>query len=611
MADTLVVVDGVDSRKPINQSRLPPEVTVSSATATADPVAVVQTPDVVVLVVGQVLDAGRMAHRIRSSAALARAYLDGSAEVSRVLGDWWLVAWHRTSQEIVLHRPVLGHCAMFFSVSWPRVAVSNNLRLLLSLPWVDSRLSDSWVIRQLANYPSSVPAATPFEGVRLVPAAHRARLTRSEVSFIREWPDSRFGVPVPGSKREAVDALRTSFLAAVERICTGASEIASTLSAGLDSSAVTAAAVVTGKGRVTPFTHVPSVRLRSGSALADESPMADALSTVLGIPAPVRLGAGRLTPVEALAQRLALVGMPIGAARNACWALDLVRVVRARGFDVLLTGQMGNLVWSYAGTMRPSWTDLVRYGHYTAAVRRAMPAWLRRRHRLAAIPAPLRPRARCGISPIHPGREQDTELLRLRRDGHDPFWISTPAEAQVQQITRIGTTVSLAWNRCASSIGLRVGDPSSDVDLLDTVHSIPDQWWSDWSRGAVGSRWLFREAVRDLLPTETRRRTIRGVQAADTCFRLALGSQELFATLAEVGSSTAARHYLDLDYLRRVAEATVDAPDKVPLPIADDVLLQGLEIAMFLRGVETGWALQAGFKLTEALCSTAVPGGEK
>ena len=126
------------------------------------------------------------------------------------------------------------------------------------------------------------------------------------------------------------------------------------LSGGLDSSAVTATAarLLAPGGRVTAFTSAPrdgyDGRLGRGR-FADESGHAAAVAAMYPNVDHVVIRNGHVSPFAGLDRNFFLFERPVLNLCNAVWTDAIAAAARDRGLNVMLTGQMGNMSFSYSG----------------------------------------------------------------------------------------------------------------------------------------------------------------------------------------------------------------------------------------------------------------------
>ena len=145
------------------------------------------------------------------------------------------------------------------------------------------------------------------------------------------------------------------------------------------------------------------------------------------------------------------------------------------------------------------------------------------------------------------------------------------------------------WEQLGGAFGMSVRDPTQDLRILSLALSIPDRAW----RGPM-DRWLFRTAMIGLLPDEVRLNPLRVRQAADIVDRLHRHRAELDDALREMEASPLARRCIDLAYCRRIVAAMDGPPDPFVAQAARVVLMQALDVGLFLAAFERGGMVAQG-----------------
>ena len=142
--------------------------------------------------------------------------------------------------------------------------------------------------------------------------------------------------------------------------------VGSHLSAGLDSSGVSATAarlMAPAGGRVIAFTSAPRVGFDDPiphPRIGDESDLAAAVAALYDNMEHVIVRSGRDSPLDLLGRNDELHQEPVGHPCNSVWWSAVHDEARARGINVMLTGEAGNLTTSAGGLAML--TDFVRRG---------------------------------------------------------------------------------------------------------------------------------------------------------------------------------------------------------------------------------------------------------
>jgi asparagine synthase (glutamine-hydrolysing) len=362
--------------------------------------------------------------------------------------------------------------------------------------------------------------------------------------------------------------------------------VGTTLSAGLDSSAVSAVAAEELGKTGTPLvalTSVPSgqwVGRSNTETIEDEGPATRAIAAQYPQIRQVFVPSTTVTPMEGLAIRRSTLRAPALGARNATWLPALFRVARRMDLGTLLIGYLGNTVSSWNGPAE-SLLGLVRRRRYGRVLRRVVPVLPPRFLFDLGRPSDVLRSPWRVLSPI-----SDEFAKTLRLSPADFLRRRNAKESRLTRLRRLDNCSALGtacWCQAGARSGLTVRDPHGDRRLIEWVYGAPERLWQ-----GPQSRWLFRAAMKGVLPDQIRLSARHGLQAADIRDRLRDTVGEVDAALASVDSSDLAHRYVDLGRCREVAVRLRSAPSTVSLRQVDGVLMRGLEVAMFLADLERG-----------------------
>ncbi len=489
-------------------------------------------------------------------------------------GDWLAARWEPAARRLLLSRDVYGNSALFFSRIGDVVAFSSALpRLLTVLP--RAAPSPIAVGRNLVLWRDRDGLETCFTEISRVPPAHVVTLSSRDTSVRRYWK-----VEESSSRPAATDAASLHQFSclleqAVSRRLSPPGPFASTLSAGLDSSAVTVVAghALASRGqRLTAFTAVPQpafVALRGRGALGDEGPLAREVARTLTNIDHHLFDAMEVTPVDGLRQMLRIQGQPGIAGANYFWILRLMQLVKHAGCHVLLTGQMGNAVLSWWGRPRAA-QRLRRWTRAGAAIR----ARIRRRADESAQ-VPWR-----SYSSIHPAFARDVRLAEVMVEaGHDPHlrWPGrSDRDARLALLKPRTSPIGAFWSHLGRAFEVEVRDPCQDRQLLECSWSLPPHLWNDGQPRAV-----IRRVMEGRVPDVVRRHPGGHYQSADLALRLRACQAALYEALEEIAGSPLAASVVDLARCRDIVDRlqSFHPPDGRETKA---VLMRGIEAGLFL-----------------------------
>jgi asparagine synthase (glutamine-hydrolysing) len=490
----------------------------------------------------------------------------------RLLGDWALAAWHPRERRLVLARDHFGQTALYYHRRGASLAFASSLKGLLALPQVPRRLNELQLARSLVLDVAD-GAATMYDGVRRMPTARVLSFDASGLRTREYWslmdtPEVRLA-----SDGEYVERLLDLLGAAVRARLRSLGPVATTLSAGLDSSAVTALAARELDGaRLTAYTArpaYPEVAAEMPDALVDEWPRAQLVAAHYPNIEHVPVDGRAVTPLAAIEHSLAVHDEPEHAVPNLPWVRALLDAAREEGARVLLTGQYGNGGVSWPGDSRGVVTALAA-GEPRLAARRLR--HLSRASRYGVTGAvwhglvqPIRSRLAAEWMRRDPTRRstwRDSVIapdfaarigLReaVRENGWDPEF--TRAHARERRLAYLlpGKLPTGAWwHQRSAAQGIEMRDPTADTRVLEFCVGTPEEQFARDGH----DRWLIRRALAPLVPAEVAWNTRRGAQAADIAYRLRADAA-VSAAVDRVASSDAAREYLDVGTLRQSWES--------------------------------------------------------
>ncbi|HEX8083896.1 MAG TPA: asparagine synthase-related protein [Solirubrobacteraceae bacterium] len=509
----------------------------------------------------------------------------------RLLGDWAFAAWHPRERRLVLARDHYGQTALYYHRSGPSLAFASSLKGLLALPEVPRRLDELQLARLAIVWPGD-GSATMYEGVERLPPAHtlafdRAGVRRREFWHPRDAPAVRLA-----SDEEYLERFLDVFAAAVRARLRASGPVATMLSAGLDSAAVTALAARELDGRpLTAYTGRPAYPEVAGEmpgVLVDEWQGAELVANrYRNVRHVASFGKGK-SPVEAMARSVWAHEEPEHSAANLAWTQALLEQARAAGDRVLLSGQMGNCAVSWDGDDAPVLTalaardargvaralrharDLGR-GGWAGGVLRGVVRPLRRRVERERIRRDPRRFSGWAAAPLAPAF---VERIRLRERARAAGWDPAGARATLHQ-RRLecllpGTHVIGAWwHENMAAHGLDARDPTVDVRLLELCFGLPDEQFASGGQ----DRRIMRRAVERLGHPEAARNRRRGAQAADAAHRLRADAARVDGFLADLRSSDVASDYLDLARMERDWRAVRSGVSAPAFPLTRGMML--------------------------------------
>jgi len=480
----------------------------------------------------------------------------GEASLNWIVGDFALAIYDPERGELVLARDLAGQFPLFLAQSGDRTgfaSMPSGLRSFIGqLDLNKPRLALTLCDVGHDDYHSH------FAKVQRVLPGEIVRIGKGEIS-------RRFYWHVPSraqhrNGRDWVEEYRQTLDAAVADRCRGFAPIATHLSSGWDSSAVTATtAKLAGPANVVAFTSAPLFRTDLPEPLrrlADESPIA---STTAEFASVQHVIVRELPPfLEAVRRQSLLCEEPILSVPNLAWTVEIRRLAAEHGAQRLLAGTLGNLTLNRGGLYVLS--EWLRLKHPMLWLRQAVLAYRRSDVRIGGIvynsvlpwlPAPFSrflERSVIGVRTL-----EDISFLR-------PEWLTAVQGAYAKTLE---ANVNLPENALARIRALDPGmlrkggladhgvlelDPLGDRRCIDLALGLPPRkrYWNGVARP------LARAALADRVPPEVLNLRGRGLQGADWALRFT--KTDAHEMLEEIAGNSTAADLLDIDRMRTAIE---------------------------------------------------------
>ena len=492
----------------------------------------------------------------------------GERALDRLVGDFAFAFWDGTERTLLLARDPLGQRPLHYHRGDGFFAFASMPKGLHALPEIPCAPDE----QAMAEFVTLMPPGDTrsfFEGIDSLQPGHVATVTPRGLSARRYWQPAR---PKAGGSRakDYVEGLRHHFDQAVRSQLRGVNgAVATHLSAGFDSSAVSSAAarIMAEKGgKVCAFTSVPREDYAGPTPkgrLGDEGPLASATASAYPNIEHVLIRSGHRSPVEDLDRNFYIYDRPLLNLCNAVWFSDINRAIRERKLTVLLTGQMGNMTISYSGSEllgelagrarlvrlwkvgqelvsrgTMSWRGVLA-GAFGPFVPSSFWQWLAKRHALNGEVTEY--------TAIRPDRLDALDLRRLaaergldfayrpRKDGFDTrLWVLRRVDPGNFNKGILG-----GW-------GIDQRDPTADRRLVEYCLSVPmDQYLH---KGELRS--LGRRALGGQVPAAVLDAPHKGYQAVDWHEGLAAARAEIAAEVDRLAPCEPAARVLDVDRMR-------------------------------------------------------------
>lgn len=545
------------------------------------------------------------AHQL-CDAAILLASLQRWADsaLDRLVGDFAFALWDSRTQTLTLARDFLGQRPLHYHRGKGFFAFASMPKGLHALAEIPRVPDDRAVAEFITLMPQSAPRSF-FKDIDRVEAGHLVKVTRGGLSLQRYWDPPR---PERAKIRsnDYIEGLRHHLDQATRARLRGANgTVGAQLSAGLDSSSVTATAaklLAPSAGRVIAFTAVPCAGYDGPSPknrLGDEGPLAAATAATYSNIEHVLVRTGHLSPLDELDGAFLLFDRPMLNLCNWVWARAINDAARERNLSILLSGQMGNVSTSYAGIeLLP---ELLRAGRVIKLLREAAKLVALRQMRWRGVLAQT-------FGPFTPLWLWNWANATLRGRGLDMFKhtairaerlaeLDLHAPAGERPLDRLhrpwkdGFAVRIAGMRrlelgnfnkgVLAGWGIDQRDPTADKRLVEYCLSVPtDQYCINGI-----TRALAKGALVDRLPQAVLSERKKGYQAVDWHEGLTAGRASIAAELDRLALFAPAANVLDIKRLRELVKNWPTSGWE-----RDDVM-QPYRLAL-LRGVSAGHFLR-------------------
>jgi asparagine synthase (glutamine-hydrolysing) len=564
------------------------------------------------------LDVGGAADLPDAAVILAAYRKWDTACLDRLVGEFAFAVWNSRAQSLFLARDALGYRPLFWARMPGFFGFATMPRGLFALPDVSRVVNERYLAAQIALVPR-IGDGTIYRDVRRIPPGHYLTVTASGQDLPRYWrppveDDARFRTP-----QDSADALHDVYSKAVRSRLRGNGAVGSTISAGWDSSSVTAiAARALGEEgrRLTSFTAVPREGFAGQSLdgrLVDESEIAARVLLDFSNVDHVRVSSATQSHLAEIETQSRFTDLPVNGPLNIVWISRIAEEARSRGIRVLLSGDSGNFTASYNGD--GALPELFRRGKWFALSRLLFQMGRRGR--------PLRSSLHLSVGPFIPpalyrlmlqttGRHgafdvgRDTALrpefaesVNLRAIADESGWDMSrrpwPDGRRMRLALLSRSDAGVVRAAMNARFGIDVRDPTIDRRVVELCLAIPERHFLRDGRDSA----VFRDAMAGVLPGWLLERRHRGLQSADWYEGAAAARSELVDHVERLARSRLCRRVLDIEKLRALVAALPD-PSMPPRDLADTEwasvrarrvgghLLRNIKLADFILRTEGG-----------------------
>ena len=417
---------------------------------------------------------------------------------AHLIGDFSFLVWDRRRRELTCVRDRFGVRAMYHALAGSTLLVSNDLTTLLAVEGLEDRLNDSAIADFLLFSGNQDLSTTTYALIQRVPPGHSMIVNRTgEKKFERYWSLPLAKTPRRVSEGDAVEEFRSLFQTAVKDRVRG-KPVAISLSGGLDSTSVAAAAVRAGA------TAIHAVTAGYDRMFVDEERhYAAKAAASLGIPWEFR-AADDYSLFERWSDPRCRGLEPIDTPMRAAF-IDLLARLALHG-HVLLTGQGGD---SVLYTSHGYFVGLLRRGRVLRAMteassyaitRRRRPPLLFRSHALRALGVrsdqrPFPSWIREDFSRAHDLRARWASFWAWRQQSMHPWRPEAALFTLLPLWPNVFESYDFAWT--GSHLELTV--PFLDTRLVEFLFTLPPM-------PHFADKDILRQAMKGWLPEKVRTR---------------------------------------------------------------------------------------------------------
>lgn len=483
----------------------------------------------------------------------------GPQSVSKLAGSFAFAVCDDEHRAVYLVRDIVGSRPLCFAEVGGGIAFASMPSGLHRL--VDARPDIGFLAARLLGLPQP-GSGTPWTGVAQVAAGTVMRFAGDGRTTLRHFEPLAVAAEGDRPSRPVEEMRQLLDLSVAAALRGTAGTVATQLSSGLDSSAVTAtAAQLLGKGRrLVAFTAAPAPGLPilvDHGWIADESQLASLTARAAGAEHVVIRKVPRI--LASIRSTAAVFQDVAPNPINLGWSTAINRAAAERGADALLIGFAGNATISFGGLAalryfidagRP-----VEWARQAIAARRAndiswqgvlfasFEPWL---------PQPLIDRLRqrrYQIGPFAEGSFVRREAVPVLAGEPNP-WASALGRMNADRVGLL-TRNDLGCRNMGMEAwsGIEERDPLADRRLVEFCLRLPPEALIDKGRFKP----LIRRVLEDRVPREVLAFPQRGFQGADWYGRI--DRQEAIAAFEEISASTAAGELLDLPRLRTAIDS--------------------------------------------------------
>ncbi len=427
----------------------------------------------------------------------------GKKCVTRIVGDWFFVAYDTLSGELFMGRDQYGKGELFYRVTRDGFWLSSSIQALVNA--FPQSLNPLFVIRTLYLWQyRNAEKETIFKDIFTLPPGHTLTFKEGKIKTQRYWFPENIRLKYYADTRDYADELLVLTKEAIRCRIPENRAMATMLSGGFDSGTVSLlTAEIFGEVPLTTFSHVPLYDRYHHSyrnKINDESGHIDAIASSVKNIRSFKLKSGHISPIDGIEKFVHRYNTMIPGAINAFWLMDINEQAEAIGAEVLFSGGTGNAALSYRGLAMMSGFDALKHRVIKPALRNIKCyRWFMKTSRSSFITKEL-----LNEYPIK------YDMLLHGTGLHSAF-----RTAQEEMLILIHKTTKGRLDDSTHKI--RKLDPTADIRIIEHCMAIPNHFFFN-KKGE--DKQVIRRMMAGRLPDMVLHEKRKGLQSSDVFLRV-------------------------------------------------------------------------------------------
>ena len=514
---------------------------------------------------------------------------------NQILGEWVFVLWNNEKKELFIASSHFWKPNLYYYRSSKAFYFSSSLKALLALDQIPKEINEFRFGQLLIGWNNNL-GNTLYKNIYPLKPAHTLKITADSFEENRYWaledtPPIRFK-----TDNEYVENFKELYTEAVRCRLVESEVIGSTLSGGLDSGSVTALAAMELKKQgktLQTFSSIPVfdvTNFPNQNRFGNETEFINATANYAGNVKLNFIKSESLSPLQGIKKSISLLEEPPGNAINLYWLFSTLQNVQNNDIDTLLIGQTGNLTVSWKGMFSGfiDWTTFIKNINENGItnfsnVLRSVKTYLVEPFIPSGITNKRKRKNNIQInwgkySPINNYfAEKQNFSERMQESGHYDY-SKNPRINQLRMIKPFYGTTAPFWSEIGRQYNVWITDPTADKRILEFCTSIPnDQFY----RKGI-EKYLYKRAMKGILPEKVIWNTQRGQQAADLQQRLISDLPEIKSIIETIRKSEICNYYLDGKKIES-AIPFLEQNSMLAFQMTGSVLLRGIAFGLFLQ----------------------------